>query len=92
MNVARDGQQSGKVSTALVNVVPLAARRRFTFGSCARSAVAMSSVITTRMFGRPSFAAATVRAWAAEPRKSKAGTAATTARSHGPRPTKPPAR
>ena len=54
MKVAREGQQSGNESTASANVVPFAASRRLTFGMCARSACAWSSVITTRMFGRPS--------------------------------------
>src|SRR3954463_12341437 len=56
MNVARDGQQSGNESTAFVNFVPRAASSLRTFGIFARSAAAWSSVITTRMFGRPSFA------------------------------------
>jgi hypothetical protein len=32
MNVAREGQQRGKESTASANVVPRAASRRLTFG------------------------------------------------------------
>ena len=57
MKVAREGQQSGNESIASANVVPRLASRRFTFGMCATSAWAWSSVITTRMFGRPSLSA-----------------------------------
>src|SRR5436305_1912296 len=59
MKVARDGQHSGNESTAFEKVVPCLARSFRTFGIFARSAAAWSSVITTRMFGRPSFAAVT---------------------------------
>jgi hypothetical protein len=65
MKVAREGQQSGNESTASANVVPRAASRRLTFGIFATSAWAWSSVITTRMFGRPSLSAVAGRAWAA---------------------------
>src|SRR5437763_3539196 len=65
MNVARAGQQSGKESTASANVVPRAASRRRTLGILATSVRAWSSVITTRMLGRPSRSAVTGRAPAA---------------------------
>src|SRR3954470_24802066 len=64
MKVARDGQQSGNESTAFVNLVPCAASSLRTFGIWARSAAAWSSVITTRMLGRPSFSALAGRATA----------------------------
>src|SRR3954468_16209262 len=65
MKVAREGQQSGNESTALVNFVPCCASSLRTFGIFATSAAAWSSVITTRMFGRPSLALLAGRAWAA---------------------------
>src|SRR3954469_19957232 len=68
MKVAREGQQSGDESTALVELVPWFARSLRTLGIFARSAAAWSSVITTRMFGRPSLAALAGRAWATEVR------------------------
>ena len=54
MKVARAGQQSGKESIASAKVVPCLASSRLTWGMNWTSVVAMSSVITTRMFGRPS--------------------------------------
>ena len=66
MKVARDGQQRGNESTAFVKVVPWRASSFLTFGIFATSAAALSSVITTRMFGRPSFAAEAVRAAATD--------------------------
>src|SRR5436190_9748159 len=74
MKVAREGQQSGKESTAFANVVPLAASSLRTFGICATSAAAWSSVITTRMFGRPSWPVPTGRA-AAGPAVASSATA-----------------
>ena len=62
MKVARAGQHSGKESTASAKVVPCPASRRLTFGMNLTSVFAMSSVITTRMFGRPSLALAALRA------------------------------
>ena len=70
MKVARAGQQSGNESTASAKVVPCRPSRRLTFGMCVTSAVAWSSVITTRMFGRPSLAAVAGRACAAAGRTS----------------------
>src|SRR4051812_22252378 len=77
MKVAREGQQSGNESTAFVNFVPCWASRRRTFGIWARSAAAWSSVITTRMFGRPSLA---LLAGRAEATAGKAAMTASTAR------------
>ena len=71
MNVALDGQHSGNESTALEKLVPFAARYRRTLGIFATSASAWSSVITTRMFGRPSFAAPAGRASAAAGQSSR---------------------
>src|SRR3954447_11222864 len=65
MNVARDGQQSGNESTVFVKEVPCRASSLRTFGIFATSAAAWSSVMTTRMFGRPSFALLAGRADAA---------------------------
>src|SRR3954447_12837764 len=62
MKVARDGQHSGNESTAFVNFVPWFTSSFRTFGICAGSAAAWSSVITTRMFGRPSWPALAGRA------------------------------
>ena len=58
MKVARAGQQSGKESTASANVVPCRRAAAGRSACTATSAAAMSSVITTRMFGRPSRSAA----------------------------------
>src|SRR4051812_310476 len=82
MNVARDGQQRGNESTALEKLVPCSASRRGTFGIFARSAADWSSVMTTRMFGRPSLPAFAGRASAARGGGSIA-TAATTAVAQG---------
>src|SRR5215207_8269641 len=78
MNVARDGQQSGKESIALLNDVPWRASSRLTFGIFATSLSAWSSVITTRMFGRPSLPTPTGRACAAAGSASTATTVART--------------
>src|SRR3954454_10935546 len=80
MNVAREGQQSGNESTAFVNFVPCCASRRRTFGIFERSAAAWSSVMTTRMFGRPSLAFDAGRASAlpGSPRRTTAAVAAVT--------------
>src|SRR3954463_1767423 len=64
MKVARAGQQSGNESTASANVVPRRASRRLTLGIFLTSVAASSSVITTRMFGRPSREAVAGRDWA----------------------------
>src|SRR3954469_20654329 len=76
MKVARDGQQSGNESTAFVNFVPCAASNLRTFGICARSAAAWSSVMTTRMLGRPSCPALAGRAAAGVASTRSATTAA----------------
>src|SRR6184192_194173 len=81
MKVARDGQQSGNESTALEKVVPCAASRRRTFGIFARSAAAWSSVMTTRMLGRPSLAALTGRA-VAGPASARIASTAIAAMAH----------
>src|SRR3954464_11333088 len=62
MKVARDGQHSGNESTAFEKLVPCLASSLRTFGIFARSAADWSSVITTRMLGRPSFASDAGRA------------------------------
>src|SRR3954467_2219046 len=80
MKVARDGQQSGNESTALVNFVPWAASSLRTFGICARSAAAWSSVMTTRMFGGPSFWAPAGRAVAGPAALASSESAASAAR------------
>src|SRR5437588_11231837 len=75
MNVAREGQHSGKESTASAKVVPRAASSRRTLGIFATSVSAWSSVMTTRMFGRPSRPAVTGRAWSAPGSPSRASVA-----------------
>src|SRR3954453_19461173 len=65
MKVVREGQQSGNESTAFEKLVPCFASSLRTFGILARSAADWSSVITTRMLGRPSLSAEAGRAVAA---------------------------
>jgi len=79
MKVARDGQHSGKESTVSANVVPWAASSLRTFGIFATSVSAWSSVMTTRMFGRPSFPAVAGRACALTGSRASSAMAASVA-------------
>src|ERR687895_207453 len=51
-NVARDGQQSAKETTACVKVVPFCASRRLTFRITRIDSSVWSSVMKTTTFGR----------------------------------------